>query len=248
MMRKILFHIVLLLVTSSSQAQQAQWTVISQEELATVFVSLQEWHEMHTDYALRITHTSFEDHLTTIPYEKSTGYFQKAGSYYHSFLLGIHSIQTAKYKIVIDTTSATLIVANSNPGNIIVHNEDDYSYLLAKCRSQLVHYEGGDKRYRLEFDEGFLLEKYELLVSHEGFLKAATWYYSSAVPVDPDQENSRKSKPRLNISFTLESTNEFSGDKKKFEASTYFITDGNKLLPVGKYKDFTVSDQRLTLD
>ncbi|MEP6793777.1 MAG: hypothetical protein ABJB16_05580 [Saprospiraceae bacterium] len=245
---KFLLQFVNCLFAFTLDAQPTFWKDESKEQLAHVFDQMRTWHVLHTDYTITITHASFENYTTTIPYEKSTGYYRKVNDSYHSFLLGIHTIQNEKYKIILDTAGQTLMVANIDHSIWSAYTIEDYGYLLKACVATKVLNSGMDNRYRLEYGEGYPLDSYEMLVSGEGFLKEMVWYYRTDVPKDIDNEDSEKTKPRLSITFSSFKKYQHVIADDEFDFTKYFKVVGNKLIPVGKYKDFTLSDQRLTLD
>ena len=105
-----------------------------------------------------------------------------------------------------------------------------------------------DKKYQIEFNEGHSLERYEFLVASDGALKEVIMYYSKKVPKDADNPNSEKVKPRLAITFSAFKKWTPNTNDTEFDDTQYFIKKGKKLIPTGKYKSFTVSDQRLIVD
>ena len=98
----------------TSQISHAQnWTNATKEEVAKEFEVINSWCRNTPAYSMIVTHTSYEDHTTTIPYETMSGYFKKENNNYHSYLLGIHTIQNAKYRVVVDTSNKIILIATA---------------------------------------------------------------------------------------------------------------------------------------
>ena len=230
------------------QSQDVAWKTITKEEMANVFEQLSNWFKSPSVYSFTVTHASYENYKTIVPYEKSVGYFKRDKINYHSFLLGIHTIQNKKYKISVDTASKIIMVANVDSSSWDTYKLDDYKVLLESCVAIKVFNEKTDKHYRLEFREGYPLSSYEFLIAANGVLKEITWYYAKEVQKDPDDEHSAKVKPRLNITFSDYKKNQVFNYKNEFDESVYFFNKGNKLVVTEKYKKFEISDQRLILN
>lgn len=232
----------------SLQAQTAAWEEVSKESMAKVFEQMSNWFKNSTNYAVTITHASYENYSTSTPFEKSTGYFKKEGENYHSFLLSIHTIQNANYKIVLDTANKVMMVSNVDKSIWDAYTLDDYQYTLKTCTGIKMLKVNTDKRYRLTYGEGHPLERYEFLIASDGALKELVWYYSKAVPKDEGNPNSEKVKPRLTIIFSSYKKWQPNLSENEFDEKKYFFIKGNKLFPVKKYQHFKLSDQRLRLD
>lgn len=233
---------------SRVQSQDVAWKTITKEDMANVFEQLSNWFKNSSAYSFTVTHVSYENYKTIVPYEKSVGYFKRDKNNYHSFLLGIHTIQNKKYKISVDTASKIIMVANTDSSIWDTYKLDDYKVLLESCATIKMFNQTTDKRYRLEFREGYPLSSYEFLIASNGVLKEITWYYAKEVQKDPDDEHSQKVKPRLSITFSDYKKNPVFNYKNEFDESAYFLNKGNKLVVTEKYKKFEISDQRLILN
>lgn len=236
------------LAVSTLSAQALAWENIGKDRMANVLIQLNDWFKNTPNYAVTVTHTSFETYTTTVPYEKSVGYFKKDRERYHSFLLGIHTFQNAAYKIVVDTANQTMLVANVEPGIWNAYDLEGYTYLLNSCSGIKTANSGSDKKYRLEYGIGHPLERYEFLLAPDGSLKEVAMYYRNSVPKNPDNPASEKVTPRLNITFSGYKKGNFGMTNDECDEKKFFIKKGNKLLPTGKYRNFNLIDQRLSLN
>lgn len=241
-------HIFLNFLVIMGYGQQMGWHEITRDQLSLVFDQTRDWQLNHSNYAMTITHSSFENYTTTVPHEISTGFFRKKENKYHSYLLGIHTIQTSHFKIVVDTTNKTLIVANRDARAFDLYLTDGLSALFAVTSSISEIAIGTDRKYKLEFLNDFPLEHFEMTVAQSGFLNEMVWYYRNPVSKNIDDESAEKTKPRLSVSFSSVRTYTEKSSESEFDESNYFLMEGYKLIPTGKYRDFTLSDQRLNFD
>lgn len=236
------------LLAISLQGQSAAWEEISKDRLAKVFEQMSNWYKANTNYMVNVTHASYQTHSATVPYEKSTGFFKKENENYHSFLLGIHTIQNLSYKVVLDTVNKVMMVANIDKSIWNLYTFDDYKYSLKTCTLVQQMSINTDKKYRITYQEGYPLEQYEFLMANDGSLKEIVMYYRKKIPKDPDNPNSEKVKPRLSISFSAYKKVQPNPNGDEFDEKKYFSDKGNKLVPTKKYQGFTLSDQRLSLN
>ncbi|CAN5526245.1 hypothetical protein BH10BAC1_BH10BAC1_13370 [soil metagenome] len=247
MNKKIITYFCSLLFALTVQAQAPEWVTVSKDNMAIVFEQMSNWYKNNTNYSVVVTHTSYQTHTTTVPYEKSVGFFKKEKNNYHSFLLGIHTIQNTNCKIILDTANNAMMVANVDNSIWTAYTLEDYKYTLKMCKEIKVVTINTDKKYRLEYSEGYPLERYEFIVAADGSLKEVIWYYSKKIPKDIDDENSEKVKPRLSITLSAYKKLQSGSNKNEFDETKYFVKKGNKLFPSEKYKNFTLSDQRIVL-
>lgn len=215
--------------------------------MAKIFEQMNNWFKNTATYSLTITHASYEDHKTIVPVEKSVGYFKKDKNNYHSFLLGMHTIQNSNYKIVVDSSEKILMVANPDQLVWNTYTLDDYTYILKNCATIRVTDSGTDKKYRMDFDKEANISSYEFLFNQDGLLKEVVSYYNEEVKKD-DDENSPKVKPRISITFSEYKKNPVLNYKEEFDESKYITKKNDKLIPAEAYKDYKFSDQRLNLN
>lgn len=246
--KKNICMISLLLFAAIVEAQSEKRENIGRTDMAKVFEQMNNWFKNTPSYSLSVTHASYENYTTMVPVEKAVGYFKKDKNNYHSFLLGIHTIQNSTYKIVID--SSEKIIAIANPDQLVwnTYTLDDYALLLKNCSTIKVSTSGLDKRYRFEFAEGYGLSGYEFLINPDGLPKEVVSYYSQEIKKDESDKNSPKVKPRVSITFSGYKKNPVLSYKEEFDESVYFIKKNNKPLLTEKYKDFKFNDQRLNFN
>jgi hypothetical protein len=237
-----------LLLALISEAQSEKSEYVGRAAMAQVFEQMNNWFKNTSAYSMTVTHASYENYTTTVPADKAVGYFKKDKNNYHSFLMGIHTIQNSTYKIVLDTADKIMMVANPDQLVWNTYTPDDYVLLLKTCSTIKLSIVGADKKYRIEFEKGYPLSAYEFIIDADGLPKEVVSYYAQEIKKDEEDKNSAKVKPRVSISFSGYKKNAVFNYKTEFDESKYFIRKGSKLLATENYKDFKFSDQRYNLN
>lgn len=223
---------------------RSQSNSFSKEEMGGVFEKTNSWFRLTSSYQLDVTHASYENYTTPVPFEKSTGYFKKEGSNYHSMLLGIHTIQNSKYKIVIDTAERIIAVANPDQLTWLSYTQEDYKVLLKNATDTRMSKTGRYCFYRVELPESNPIGAYEFLVDEKGLAREINWYYNREVKKDPD-DNTSVVKPRMSISFSGYKESPSFNYQETFSETPYFEKNNNKLVLTKKYGTFKLLDQRI---
>lgn len=223
---------------------QHQSTSVSKDEMAKIFEKMNAWFRNTQSYSLIVTHASYENYTTEIPVEKMKGYFKKEKENYHSFLMGIHTVQNSKYKFVIDTSEKIMLVANPDQLAWTSYTPDDYTSLLKNCSTIQMSIIGTDKLYKINLPAYSPIGAYEFLINPDGLPKKIVWYYNQEIQKDENDEKS-KVKPRVAIFFSDYTTTNSFNFKNEFSEELYFVNHKSVLMPVGKYKNFKLNDQRL---
>jgi hypothetical protein len=223
---------------------KGQSVAVEKAEMIKVFEKINTWFRTTPSYSLTVTHASYEDYTSTTPADKTTGYFEKEGANYHSFLLGIHTIQNSKYKLVIDTSQKVILVANPDQLTWLSYTQEDYQGLLKSCTALRMNKTGRYTFYRMELPESNPIGAYEFLIDEEGLAREISWYYNKEVKKDEGDERS-KVKPRMNISFSGYKKDAVINYSEEFSEAPYFIKKDKKLVATDKYKKYKLLDQRL---
>lgn len=242
-MQRVFFSIFFLQCwMASAAAQSSSWKNIEREEMIKVLEQAGSIYRMDS-YSIMVAHASYEDHKTIVPHERSSGYFKKDKSNYHSFILGIHTIQNENYKIVIDTLNKLMLVAKPDKNILSPHSIEDQKTMLNSCINLKTMNSGNEKRYRMELKEGYPLSAYEFLIDPQGMLKEITCYYTEKNKKESGTENATIT-PRLSITFSEYKKNP-PYNSSEFDEKKYFFIKDNRLMLTEKYKDFKLHDQRI---
>ncbi len=243
-LKNIICVVAFLWISVFAYAQTAKAEYVGRADMAKVFKQINSWFLNTPTYTLMVTHTSFEDYKTIVPADKSVGYFKKDRNNYHSFLLGIHTIQNKKYKVVVDSSQKIIIIAN--PDQLIWNNYtlNEYDTILKMCSTIKVIEKNSDKLYRIEFDQENPLSGYEFFVSTEGILKEMVWYSNQEIKKKPADASSETSKPRVHTVFSNYNTAPQLKYQSEFDETVYFINRNNKPIVTDRYKSYRLLDQR----
>lgn len=217
------------------------WVPIDKETLSKKLEEVNAQFKNMQSYSLNVTHASFEDYTTVIPYERMQGYFKKDKQRYHSFLLGIHTIQNTECKVVIDSARSTISVSDPSSAFENTLTSNDYSTLLKLCSGLKKAEEGKQMLYRLEFPKENTVGMYEFNIGQGSLLNRMAIYYNKEIK----RENGTVTKPRMEIKFSEWKTAPvFSGDD--FNQAKYVIKKGNTYVLSASYAGtYKLLDQRV---
>lgn len=231
----------ILVVFSSILFCAFDWDVISKETMAQQFDEMNRQFKSMEVYSIAVTHASFENYTDKIPHEKSTGYFKKEKNNYHSFFLGIHTIQNSRCKVVVDSAHEIIIVADPDHSFANTLTQTDYSSLLSSCALIKKMQSNKETHYRFEFEKENPLNAYEFYFGQNELLSGITIYYNREIKT----ENNSITKPRMEISFRnwrkniVYSQQEFDESRFIFKKECQYFLQPSF---AGKYK---LLDQRL---
>lgn len=242
--KHIIFVISVLFFTTISKAQHSKAIYVGRADMAKIFQQMNNWFLNTTAYSLTVTHSSYEDYITTVPADKSVGYFKKDKNNYHSFLLGIHTVQNKNYKIVVDSSQKIMVVAN--PDQLIWNNYtfNQYDTILKMCSTITMLEKGKDKLYHIGFNSQSPLSAYEFLLGPDGLLKEIVWYSNQEIKKDSNDETSEITKPRVSIVFSNYKEAIPLSYTSEFDENNYLNKNNNKLSVSDKYKKYRLLDQR----
>ena len=217
------------------------WEVIDRKTMAQKLDEMNKQFKSMQAYSLVLTHASFEDYTTNVPHEKSSGYFRKEKNNYHSYLLGIHTIQNSVCKMVVDSMHKTIVVADPDHAFENSLTQGDYAALLNICTSIKKTGIGKDIYYRLEFTKENPLNAYEFAFDSKGFLSKIILSYNRELK----RKNNTLTKPRMEITFTDWKKNS-NYTKQEFDESKYVFKEGNQYFLKQPYADkYKLLDQRV---
>ena len=248
-MRKLIYIAVCTSLVISFLAFQTQggltWKPLSKKDAGKIFERTSAIFREMDSYTLRVSQCSYTDYQAMHEYEKQSGYFKKSGANYHSFLLGIHTIQNKKYKVVLDTASKTICLNNPDHAMESGMNQQQYSLMLNHFESLKVSDGLQEKHLRIEYPEGDPFHAAEITLGNDTLVKEINYYYSHAVHSDPNDKNSAKNKPRVKITFSDFKKNQKLNYSEEFDESKYVVlAAGTKPQLTAKYKNYRLRDQR----
>lgn len=220
------------------------WTETTQKVFDAATKRSTEFYEGKGHYSVKVVHTSYRGHDAISAYEQTDGFYRFDHGSYHSYLAGMHTIQNKKYRVVIDTAAKSILV-----GDLLSNKADDVSEINYKNSMLDVNKFlkcpiGTADRYRLEYNEKPLYEAYETELNAEGMMTEMVVFYRKEYPLNPQDNNSAKAKPKLMITWSefnvkaVFAADEFSTDK-------YFIETNGKLTLTSAYRAYRLTDVRV---
>jgi hypothetical protein len=154
--------------------------------------------------SMTIEYNLFSSYTATTAHESSKGKFIRQNANYYSELLGITTVQNAKHKITINTQEKSLLLSNPDktppaPSPVLLDS------ILRVCSSiDRIDLGAGKKLYQLKFAK-LTYYDYERIDIHLGsnqLIEKFVLYFRSAVVLDDNDQNLKKDKPRLEISYS----------------------------------------------
>lgn len=245
----LLFFLFVSFGSNDCYAQSMSWKISTKEEIASEFKKINEWYINNISYSIDITHNSYEDYKSKIPHETSKGIFVKNNTCYHSFLLGIYTLQNENYKVVIDSMNLILLLSNPDRSFNNLVNIQDYLDGLLVCKTiKKSEPSLSERRIRLEFSTRSPIEAFELVYFPEGNIKEMTTYYAGKVKKEGAKQEEIRKKPRLSLSFTNYNLNPKLTQDEFSEKKYLSVSKGKKPLLIGSYKKYKLSDQRIIVN
>jgi len=217
------------------------WEIIDKSLVTKKFEEMNSQLKALQNYSIVVSHFSYESFVSTVAHEKSTGYFKRANNNYHSFLMGIHTIQNQMCKLVIDSIHNTIFISDPDLSWQQTFTQADYLALMNLSTSVLKNQVGDKIGYRLEFSEKHPLNAYEILLNSKGLPEKISIYFNREIKM---QDNSI-TKPRMEI--VLKDWNKNAAfSKDEFDENKYFQKKGDKYFLKAPFaNNYKLIDQRV---
>jgi len=243
---KTLKFTLLLLVTVcfSFVLHEVQWTSISKEDLAKAFEQVGDKYKNSASYSMNVTHASYESYTDVKPHQRSKGYFKKEGNNYHSMLLGIHTLQNERCKLIVDSAKKVILVSDPDKSMQKDPVAINYASLLSIYSALKYAASGKDKYYRIETKQNNPIAAYEYIIDGSGFMKDIVFYYR-AVKKEPGASGSETLSPRLHIEFSAFAENIKFNYQQEFDENRYIMKKEKKYVLREPYQDYQLLDQRI---
>lgn len=225
-------------------AQPNDWQETDKNTFLNVFEQMNSWYKLHPEYSMKVKHASFDDYSTTIPSDISTGYFIKSKHNYHSFLLGIHTIQNDRFKIVIDSSGKDLFISYPNTSVWTEYDSATWSMNLDECNFLKFKESQIGKTFRMEFSEEDELSAYEFTLAKDGRLLQSICFYQEIQTENEDGQTIHR-KPKLTITYSEFKFSVSAETKFEFDENKYITKSGDNFIPSLKYKEYHLIDQRV---
>lgn len=220
------------------------WEGIDRKAYDKIMARCDSFYRAQKNYEVYITHASYRGHDALAPYETSFGKSIVMGENSYHGVLGIHTIQTPKFKIIIDSTSKLLFLENNSTAKA----NDLPSFAELNVQQYMTGYKKAQRNNQLllhvDYSSGPSYEAHELHLSPQGRIEQVTVYYRKAHSIDPQNPNAPKVKPKLVVKYDRFST-KVNPPSTLFTASTYFRENKGGATPAPAYNGWEFHDLRI---
>ncbi len=181
-------------------------------------------------YSVSVQHALFDTYTAAKASKVYKGYMKKQGSSYHSELLGLETVQNARYKIVIDTAGHRVLVSNPDPEPAFTAASftiPQLEQVLKRCTTVQKGEQGGNDHYKLNFDASIPFAAIVLVLDRKNQSLQKIIFYHQAEARAGTAKDAPKTRPRTEIAFS----NFRSAPKlgaKEFSGQAYIREDGKK--------------------
>jgi hypothetical protein len=185
------------------EAAKGQWTEAKKEDMSKILEALNNhFLKMHY-YSMNITDASYADYTTLVYHEKSAGYFIRQADHFHSFILGVHTLQDKYCRLIVDSSQKKMMISDPMDYFDQSLNFSDYNELFKLCSKIQVAHSPNQIAYRMEFAKGSPYSAYQITLK-DSLPQKIVMYYSN--PVQGSGEK-MKAVPRMEITFDNWKTN-----------------------------------------
>lgn len=196
-----------------------------------------------TAFSVNVIHRTFQNYQTTQWAFQYDGYIHKLGKSYHSLLMGIHTIQNEKYRIVLDTTKHIMLVSSPSEeidlGNYAAQNEK----MLQACKEIKTKTDTDKTLFHFTFGSKSPYSKSELAFNKEHMPLYIKIFLNKEVKVKKDGVE-KLEKPRIEVNYTNYTKNQKIG-AAYFSEKKYFTESSSGLQLTEAFKDYTIKDLRV---
>jgi hypothetical protein len=228
-------------------AQAPKWTVLTTAQVTKELEYVNNWYVKNTNYSVNVTHNSYENYTNTKAYESINGYFYRNNNNYHSYLLGVHTLQNERIKIVFDSINGVIAISNVEQLTANIADMKNYINNLKYCTAikQLVI--GTDKKIRLEYLPKMEINAVEMTLAQDGTIKLLVMYYGQGIAKNKADPKSVKIKPRVSIVFSNYKTKIPFNYERTFSEVPYLKQNKKRYLLQDKYSKYKLFDHRLNI-
>ncbi|MBN8702779.1 MAG: hypothetical protein J0M08_06925 [Bacteroidetes bacterium] len=222
-------------------AQVPTWKSCSIEQATQVIKSSFNWFSSEEAISVVTTHTTYQNFETKIPYEKHKGFYKKYKNNYHSLISGIHTIQNDKYRLVVDTVTKQIMLANASDLAFFMEDNQTLQERLKLCTQVEELQTPLSVYYRLQYPQTHAVLKMEVEIGKDGRIKEVVYFLNQEIK-NEDQSSYSVINPRLSIMF---SNYKSQVAKSEFDEQKYISWAEKKPVLKEKYRDFDFFDARV---
>jgi hypothetical protein len=245
-MKRSSCYIILLGLLCSFKGNTDGWIKIDEKETLTALKEGMNWYGKQKNYQVNILYESFEDYVTLVPSDKSEGYYKQEGKNYHSFALGIHTIQNERMKLIIDSARKTMIISDKDTATrMSPYSSDEILKLLSGTKGMLKQGIKEGVQYRIDCGKNSSFERYEFTIGKDNMLCKLCYYLREAISHDVNNPKALKTMPRAEIKFYNPVSKPALDYRKEFDESKYVVKKDNGYATTESFRKFRVKDLRI---
>lgn len=245
-MKLLIYIFGLSLLSSMVVVPVDNWTAITVEAMATEIKKIEAVYKDNVGYSFSISHVTYKNYTTTTAEDKMTGYFIKdAKNNYHSYILGVRTIQNSKVKITVDSINKSIQINTPDRSFTKEVKLSEVENMLKICSVVKKQDVSSGKKFRMEFAKTKKYSAYEVWVNSSSQLEKLVMYFNAEFPSDPNDEKSAKTKPRAEVLFTNYKTGLKPVYKDYFDETKYVTAKGDTYVGATNYKDYKIYDLRV---
>lgn len=249
MIRNYSISFIFLIIAFASFAQakpvNATWETATKDETLKAIDKAVSWFAKTPMYEVKVTYSSFVNYTINTPTDKSEGYYKRNGNNFNSHIMGTHTIQNDRMKILVDTANQIIVINNKSNISDMPVDTSSVSKMLENVKSiKKQKNESGLIVFKIEFKPNSMYSFYEFSINEKGLFKYVKYYYSQELIEDEEDENSIKGKPRIEIFYSSYNSNVKLFTEADFSEKLYFKEENKKIILNTNYKNFEVKDYR----
>jgi hypothetical protein len=240
---KIKYCVALMLFALTFSAQSGGWKDADRKNVAEEFSRIAKWFSTQEDYSFKIKYASFMNYNSGDAFETSDGNVVKKGKNYHTYLLGVHTIQSSKCKLVIDSSKKIMAVADRDKLTFEVLDPQIQSKLIENYKAVKEKTDKSGRWIRVETTHGEITAC-EMLIGNDKMVKRVIYYYKKEVKTD-DNKGWETISPRLEISIdNLISKKELI--KEEITEGKFIRWEKDKPMLTGNFSSYKLIDNRIS--
>jgi len=193
--KSIFLFLVFLSGINYLKSQDVQWRETDKHTMSVNLNSIAKYLQNKQQYQVYMTDASFENYTTPVAHEKSSGYVKKEGQKFHNYMMGIHTIQNSKCRLVFDSTKKILIVSDPLKAINDIISDTAFNRYLKVCNKMKLARSGGIIYIKLEFNSTYPLSEMTMTIK-DSLVEKIVMYYQHEV-----KSNNKSAKPRVEITF-----------------------------------------------
>ncbi len=221
---------------------QQNWKTISKEEYLNKMKPARDKMANTNSYSMKLNYASYKGYEAKDVYDQQSGYILKNKKKFHSYSVGIHTIQDEYSRIAIDSVKKTITVNDlSVKMDASLYQKVDTSRMNLFVNAYKYAETDKTQYIRIEFKRGYPYEAMEIKLKDQ-WISQVVLFYTREVRKSVEDI---KVKPKVLITYSDIKINPNVGEMT-FATSKYINYEANKKVSLNNsYKDYKLFDQRV---